>query len=42
MGGLLNPKIKIKIPNNWGITQKQLKKKPHQPFGEGGEGLNWN
>ncbi len=35
--GIINSKIKV--PNNWGIAPKNIGKKPHQLFWEGGEGL---
>jgi hypothetical protein len=30
---------KIKVSNNWGIAPKNIEKKPHQLFWEGGESL---
>jgi hypothetical protein len=34
--GIINSKIKIKIPNNWGIAQKNLKKSPPTLLGKQG------
>jgi hypothetical protein len=41
MGGLLIQKLKLKSQTTGVLHKKKLKKKTHQPFGEGGEGLKW-
>jgi hypothetical protein len=41
MGGLLIQNLKLKSQTTRVLHNKKLKKKPHQPFGEGGEGLKW-